>query len=718
MNKHHFNYPVKKTALKMLQLTLLLTLYLKIGTSSLYSQQSLLDKAPFNNAYVDKTEWRDLPVRHQYIHGGFKGTDTRFSFYLPEKANYKGRFFQYITPIPDNETLSQGAKGQEDKIGFCLSHGAYFIETNGGGNSSEPLVGAYLANAATAEYSRVVAAGIYGKHRPFGYAFGGSGGAYRTVGGLENTEAWDGAVPYVLGSSMAIPNVFTVRMHAMRILYDKFPKIIDALEPGGSGNMYEGLNEEEAAALREVTKMGFPPQAWFGYKNMGIHGFLVLYQGVVASDPTYFNNDFWSKPGYLGANPTQSLLNARIQKVTTIKAGITFDQAVQLGLKDPVSEQERGSADAAWKSVGGSEGGMPVAFQIDTPINAINFLGGDLIIKSGAAAGKVLQIAKIEGDKLVLGPVDNNVLALIKPGDKVQVDNSNFLAVQTYHRHQVPGKEFHVWDQFRDTNGNPIYPQRAQLIAPGFTIGAGGALPTGKFKGKMILLESLWDREALAWQADWYRTLVKENLGNATDDNFRLWYTDHALHGDIAVEDDPTRTVGYLGTLQQALLDLSDWVEKGIPPATNTVYKVEDGQVVVPETANKRKSIQPVVTVKVNGGKRADVKVGDKVTFTAIVEVPKNYGKVARAAWNIEGLPENMGASSGWDFEESGVFSLPAKITSSRKKGGRVKIKLTYTFTKPGTYFPTLRATSQRDGDAKTPYTQIHNLDRVRVVVK
>ena len=117
----------------------------------------------------------------------------------------------------------------------------------------------------------------------------GSGGAYRTIGGLESIEGvWDGAVPYVLvlGSPMAIPNVFSVRMHAMRILKDKFPSIVDALESGGSGNMYAGLNAEESEALKEVTQMGFPPKSWFGYKDMGIHGFWVLYQGVTMADKT------------------------------------------------------------------------------------------------------------------------------------------------------------------------------------------------------------------------------------------------------------------------------------------------------------------------------------------------------------------------------------------------------------------------------------------------
>jgi len=299
----------------------------------------------------------------------------------------------------------------------------------------------------------------------------------------------------------------------------------------------------------------------------------------------------------------------------------------------------------------------------------------------------------------------------------VEVDNSNFMAVQTYHRHQVPGKEYYVWDQFRDNDGKPVYPQRPMLLGPLFTRGAAGVLPTGKFKGKMILLESLWDREAFPWQADWYRSRVKENLGDSTDNYFRLWYTDHALHGDVAVEDDPTHTISYLGVLQQALLDLSAWVEKGIPPDATTNYKIVDGQVVVPPTADERKGIQPVVTVKANGGKRADVKVGELVTFTAEVEVPKGMGKVVAAAWNFEGLPEDLGKTSGWNFETSNVFPVKTTWTPADKTGLRVTIKTTYTFTKPGTYFPTLRVASQRQGDAKTLFTRIQNLDRVRVVV-
>lgn len=663
----------------------------------------------FNTPFIDIDEWREKPVKHHYVHGGFKGTEARFSFYFPSKEQYKGRFFQYITPFPDNENISQGASGEEDKIGFAVSHGAYFIETNGGGRydftgqkkANDPLIGAYKSNAASAQFSKIVANEIFGKHLTYGYAFGGSGGAYRTIGGIENTEGvWDGVVPYVVGSPMAIPNVFSVRMHAMRILYDKFPQIMDALEPGGSGDMYAGLNEEERSALMEVTKMGFPPKSWFGYKTMGVHGFRAIYSSMVMVDKTYFQN-FWTKEGYYGAHPTASLLKARLQKTSKIKKAIPYEAAVKKKLVEPISEQEKGTAEAAWKSLGNAEGTLPVAFQLDDIMPNVNFLGGDLIIKSGEAAGNTIQLLGVEGDKVVLGATDPPVLAQIKAGDEVQVDNSNFLAAQTYHRHQVPGKEYKVWDQFRNEKGEPLYPQGAFLLGPMFTRGAAGVLPSGKFKGKMIMLESLWDREAFPWQADWYRSKVIENLGDKEKDNFRLWYTDHALHGDLSAQEDATRTVSYLGVLQQALLDLSDWVEKGIEPAATTSYHIIDGQVIVPPKANERKGIQPIVDLTINGKKRADIKKGQSLTFVANVDIPPGTGKLVLAEF---------------DFDGSGKFSIPGKFKIINSNTAVVKAK--YKFSSDGSFFPTLRVASQRKGDAGTIYTRIQNLDRVRVVVK
>src|SRR4051812_15571126 len=165
-----------------------------------------VDDADFAQPYVDVDEWRDTPVRHRYVHGGFAETETRFSLYFPPPEQYDGRFFQHITPVPDSEHLAQAASGEQDKITFSIESGAYFVETNGGGTSGTPgsgvdaTIAAYRANGATALHGRVIAGEMYGEtygeHRPYGYAYGGSGGGYRTIGGAENTSGvWDGFVP-------------------------------------------------------------------------------------------------------------------------------------------------------------------------------------------------------------------------------------------------------------------------------------------------------------------------------------------------------------------------------------------------------------------------------------------------------------------------------------------------------------------------------------------
>lgn len=668
----------------------------------------------FQGAYIDIDEVRTEPVKHRYIHGGFRNHQTRFSYYFPEKTAYKGHFFQYITPVPDSETLAQNDKGPGSHIGFSLTNGAYFVETNGGGQpdmldpkSADKTIGAYRANAAAAEFSRYVAQKIYNCPRPYGYSFGGSGGAYRTVGGIENTHAWDGAVPFVLGSPMAIPSVFAVRMHAMRILRNKLPQIVDALEPGGSGNPYEGLNEEEADALREVTRMGFPLGAWYGWKTMGVHAFLALYNGVVMADKKYFNEDFWHKTGYLGTDPNSSIHRDHLDLSAPITEIVNQDQAEKMGLVEPMSEAERGSADKAWKSMGKSFADMPVAFRVNQQIPDVAFLGGDMVMLTGRAAKKKMQVLSVTKDYVVLAPGASRLtLAKIKVGDSLNVNNSNFLAAQTYHRHQVPSKDYYVWDQFRDAQGNPIYPQQKSLLGPMFTRAAAGCVPTGEINVPIIVVCSLLDREAFPWQGDWYRHKVEEHLGDKAKDMFRLWYTDRAIHSDVAGDlDDPTEIVSYVGCLHQALLDLSDWVEKGIAPAPNTNYQVVDGQVVVPSTAKERHGIQPVPRLTVNGKKRADIKRGQSVKFSVTVDIPDGMGKLVDAEWC---------------FDNTKTYTDKVDLSKVKvsKYGTQVEFTTTKTFNTSGTYFPTIKVSAERQGDAKRIYTRAQNLDRVRVVVK
>jgi hypothetical protein len=659
----------------------------------------------YTQPYIDIDEWRDVPVRHRYVHGGFKGTDSRFSFYLPPKEQFQGRFFQPISPVSGNENVAQQVNPQINPaitqelstIGFAAASGGYLVESNLGRKDIYPgpdntIVG-YRAAAAAAKYSKVVAAEMYGKGRIYGYAFGPSGGSLKTISLAESTTGiWDGFIPYVTGSTMSMPSMFTVQLHAARILMNKFPQIVDAIDPGGSGDMYAGLNDEEKAALREVTRMGFPPAEWFS-----AHRVITQFMGTMAAwvdnvvkwDPTYFE-DFWRVPGYLGANPTESLKRARVQHTTRIAKVVMTDEARTMNLQLPMAAR---ATDAA---------PMPAAIKLEAMPTG-DLTGVTIYVKSGAAAGHKMTVPGIVGDLLLVGYGQdefNGGVTSIKAGDEVLVDNSVQLAVQTYHRHQVPTPDYYVWDQFRGADGKPLYPQQAELAGPKFQMDAAGSIQSGKINGKMIVLESLMDEIAYPWQADWYRSKVKAALGARFDENFRLYFTDNAMHG-APTKAESIRIINYTGVLQQALRDLAAWVEKGTPPPANTAYKVVDGQVKVPESAMDRKGLQPVVTVTANGGARADVSVGTPVSFVAVVETPSNKDKIVAAEW---------------DFEGSGDYPVTAQMADN--KSARVTLKTTYSFSKPGTYFPVLRATSQREGAGSSPYARVRNLGRARVVVK
>lgn len=632
----------------------------------------------FNQPYVDIDELRTTPVPHRYVHGGFTGTDARFSFYFPPAEQYQGRFFQNTHQLLTSENTSPY------NIGMAVASGAYFVQTNLGGierattteqavfGNLEPAVGGYRVNAAAAKFSRVKAAEIFGGGPTYGYLYGGSGGAYQTISSAENSiGVWDGYVPFVMATPNAIPGVFTARIHALRVLRqrNKFPEIMDAIEPGGSGNPYATLNEEERGALREVTRLGFPLRGWWNHATL-TGGPLSLVAGYVPYlDPTYFD-DYWTKPGYLGHDdPYGSVAAARIQHPTTIAAAIAFPP-------------------------------FPKGVLV-TNLPAGDLTGADLFIDSGPAAGKKLPVfGVISGVVVISFGADPTVVNSLAAGVQVRLDNSAYLALQTYHRHQLPTPDMYGWNHLRKPNGTPIYPQRDVLIGPIGAFNGAGSIQSGRIRGKMIVVENLMDIDAFPWQADWYRTKVKQALGRRFDDSFRLWFTDYAQHVTPADVPALAHSISYQGVLEQALRDVSAWVEKGEKPPVSTRYDVDKSQVEVPELALLRGGIQPSVHLWANERERAEVAVGEAVSFVAFVQTPFKTGKIVSAEWDFEGL---------------GTYPV---VEQNLHPNSTVIVKATHTFTTPGTYFAVLRVTSQREGDAQTPYARVQNLGRVRVVVR
>jgi hypothetical protein len=191
-----------------------------------------------------------------------------------------------------------------------------------------------------------------------------------------------------------------------------------------------------------------------------------------------------------------------------------------------------------------------------------------------------------------------------------------------------------------------------------------------------------------------------EGPGPDVDAKYRLWYVDNANHTDPTTESLETHAVAYSGTVQYALRELSAWVEQGTVPPPTSEYLVQDGQVRVPASARERKGVQPVVHLTVNGGDRAEVEVGETVSFTAAIGVPPSPGNVV---------------SAKWDFEGSGTYSDAAELGAPTADD--IRVTATHAFEKPGTYFPALRVASQRERNPGTPFARSLNLDRVRVVV-
>jgi hypothetical protein len=217
-------------------------------------------------------------------------------------------------------------------------------------------------------------------------------------------------------------------------------------------------------------------------------------------------------------------------------------------------------------------------------------------------------------------------------------------------------------------------------------------------------MENLLDNRSFPYTASFYHSQIVKAIGPArANDMVRIYYNDNADHADLfeIKGEDNGFTVGFGGVWLQALIDLTNWAEKGVPPFPSTRYLVDErNQVSLPANPVERGGIQPVVTLMVNGRDHASVGVNQAVTLTGKIEAPPKTGKVVQYDWYLGGSPVT--------YETPTVLPKPRSLVS---------ISRALTFPKPGVYEVTLRATAQRDGVSEF-WTNMQNLARVQVDVQ
>ena len=621
----------------------------------------------FGPARIDADERRLQPAPHRYVHGFFEGTETRFAIYLPDA--FEGRLLQFL----------QGGRGGSEFAGVAhiktaFRSGAAFVESNQGhtgamkGVRGNVSVMDHRASQQTALFATELIAAHYGAAPRYRYLLGGSGGGLRAIACAENAPGvWDGVLPYILNRNGLMNWNFSILVWAALALADRLDDIVDATDAGGSGDPFATLDAEQREALAALYRAGYcrgaesqitPSPLWV----LGL-------QIVRSLDRTYYP-EFWTERGYEGLHGTPLLRRLRRRGVTRV-AGIRT-----------AGEVRGRSADEVFTALlGGLPEDAPVAIEL-AGVDPVPMLGTTFRVTSGAAAGQSFDSTGDIGGG-VTAFLNTDAFRELAMGDELEFDNGDLLAFAYHHRHFI----------------DPRYPEMASFLVDSLPLHRQRAkgfnridAPTGRFNGKMIIVQNSADKECWPSCARAYVESVASVLANDLDDRFRIWWTQNSPHvppsGAAA-----TRLVGYEGMYNQALLDLISWVEDDVPPPPSTQYAFNsDNAIVYPSTAAERGGIQPVVTATANGHARAEVAAGEVVSLVAHAEVPPCAGAVIALDWDLDG---------------TGLFATPGA-------NGAV---LKHAWSECGVHFATARARSHRTGDAADPPRTISNLCRVRVVV-
>ena len=591
---------------------------------------------------TDKTIENPSDIVARRIEGHFDGTDIRFVVALPPKDVWQGRFFQYTYPLTD-------APPTERAMRFGYENGGYTVQAG-----TDGIALGHAHAAAAAREGRRLAREFYGSDAEiFGYLYGPSGGSLQTVGGLECTRGvWQGFVPTVLAVPISLPGTFFIRALGRLVLGEVSHIVRDAVLPGGTADPFEGLDEIQAGVLREMQDYGIP---WSGWEDpdylLGVgspDGLLGFGSSVKAMDPSYAE-DFWSLPGYLGTDdgPLGRFVRSRL---------------VERDL--PILEVRKA-------------GDHVMGVRVEPLTRSFEPLEFDMTVDGKGLRG---TYDAASGEFEFADDADDAQRAALAAASTVRIDNRWNLALRSYYRHQVPpiDEASHGFAHLRRADGAPLYPQRPMLIGPTMQVATtGGASYDGAFDAKAILCCNLMDVDALPWHADWYANRVRRSHGESFDDVFRVYFSESADH----IEGDPRapHLVDYWGSVEEILVRLADWVEKGLVPPASTQYSIDRAQLTVP--VDDRGGIQPSLVLE-----RVD-----ETRLRATASAADDRAEIVEIAWDLGG---------------SGTFSDVRAV-----RGARIVDELTI---EPGAGWVQARVTSRLIGREGTR-GRVQNQKRIRV---
>jgi hypothetical protein len=660
----------------------------------------------FGRPYVDVDEERADPLPHRYVHGGFEGTATLFSFYFPPEC--ADRFFHFLEgAYGGNERASKEplyASAPLGALGFAASRGAFLVESNQGHVGAEicPKAGSdssiytFRASAESARLARVLAETVYGKTPAHGYVYGASGGGSRTQLCCELVEddVWDAGVAAVAGGATAIRN-YSVMNNAKRLLGKSAARVADSTDVGGSGNPFDGLTTEQRGVLADLYAAGFPRGAERSLAGSLDLGFaLWAWQGdhLVTRHPDYFDA-FWSEPGHAGADG--ELDGARITLKTTVSATVNKTEAAAYSLS-PIGFLMLVFVDDD-KRVG-------LVLHEDAPPLVE---GSTITIMTGAAAGRRLYCTASGGPLLIgtsLGEAQELLFDGVQPGDEVVIDNRDYLAYCYYYRHHVAGPREIPRFSVDDHVVFPTYEfDDVQAYGPPMA----GMGTSGAIRRPLIQIQHALDTSCWLIDGVRYDQAVRSHLGDSAAGRWRLWLMENAEHvpGSAIIPGPPpvpsSRLIEGFGALEAGVDAMVAWIEEGEIPSGDTVYDFDSvhNRVTLVSTPAARHGIQPTVTASADGGERAQVRAGDEVTLAANAAVPDGVGAIVEMAWDFDGSGE-------WTVQP---FERGPAPSVSRRVAHRYEV--------PGEYFPSCRVISHAFGDSFDPYARIMNFGRCRVVV-